>query len=396
MLAVVACALALLARDAACQAPNDGMLEIPGRHLLTAMPIDTLETPKVFYAFTNFSDKQGMADDMMACKFAPFGYTLNVSNSIAKAITDGYGYNVAQALRMADEQSNWDPNLIYPLSGIFRKGIFDVLVLDRNIPDALRTIHYIKNNLTFQDDPAKPNGGMPATYGYAILYMMDRGSHELAGKTFAIAVQQGDVTLTTCLEALSVAVLDQGCKYVWPVLDAGRTYAAVNNFSSAYDATFEAWSTLKTCIGYPDGTDPNQATNPAFAVDLKTDDYSTQATVWAAAILDGTPWGAGEANLDLYQELIYNNTAGFGNFEKAATAMAVTLIQEGVVSNTTMNTLERVMNEVGCQPLAVPLVDAEGIARAMGTSGTFRRAIATKESVNYCLQKGLLAFQYYS
>lgn len=136
-------------------------------HVATSDPVS------VSYAFTDFTSHDAMAEEFIKCKFAAFQYTVQLSNSVALGVSQGYGSNLVVALRQADILSNWDNNVIYPLAGIFRKGLFDDVVLDRNIAGVVQVLEGV-NLLGQPTDPAQPNGGMAGSYAYAILYIMDQ------------------------------------------------------------------------------------------------------------------------------------------------------------------------------------------------------------------------------
>lgn len=221
-----------------------------GRDLLEMLSssADEESSNALGYAFTDFTDLDAMADAFVKTKSAAFDYTLNVSNSIAQAVRQGHGRDAADAMRLACEKSEWDPALVYPLSGIFRKAFLDNLLLGVAPGETLATIQYMAVELPREDDPQKPFGGAPATYAFAIPYLADRGADEQAGELLALVAGQAGVTLHTCLEAVAVAVLDQGCAYAFPLLQGNVCAQRALNLLIAQDVRLPAAAGSAECM----------------------------------------------------------------------------------------------------------------------------------------------------
>lgn len=82
---------------------------------------------------------------------------------------------------------------------------------------------------------------------------------------------------------------------------------------------------------------------------------------WATVLMKGTPTGTGEdpAAAALLISTITDNMQ-FGIFERAAAAIAVTLMQGGDIAARALQAIEQSIMMIGCQAAAVTLNGARG------------------------------------
>lgn len=152
-----------------------------------AGPLIVSNTPMTpSYAFGCNASLPEMARIFNKTNGANFETIVGVANSVALCITEGDYEQVADAVWLAQkEYSNFSNLVIYQVSGLVGKGVFDNLLLDRALDQTMDFVQYLVN--LGRGAPVQPNAHMPVTWSHAVLYLMDRNNTQQAAKVLLAA-----------------------------------------------------------------------------------------------------------------------------------------------------------------------------------------------------------------